>query len=67
MLSLRKGYTIQERLGRGSFGEVYTCTNQKGEALAAKLEERRSREGKRRSGPSQLRYEQRVYKLLEGG
>ena len=67
MLALRKGYSIQDRLGRGSFGEVYTCVNEEGTPLAAKLEERRSRDGKRRGGPSQLRYEERVYKLLAGG
>ena len=65
-LALRGGYEIQDRLGRGSFGEVYECTGPNGEALAAKLEPRRS-EGKARGGPSQLRYEERVYRLLEGG
>jgi serine/threonine protein kinase len=66
-LQLRKGYTIQERLGRGSFGEVYSCKNKHGQELAAKLEERRGRAGKARRGPSQLHYEHRIYKLLEGG
>lgn len=65
-LALRKGYEIQDRLGRGSFGEVYACTGPDGELLAAKLEPRRAK-GKARGGPSQLKYEERVYRLLAGG
>lgn len=66
-LALKGGYEIQDKLGRGSFGEVYECTGPAGETLAAKLEPRRSDDGKARGGPSQLRYEERVYRLLEGG
>ena len=66
-LRLRKGYTLQERLGRGSFGEVYSCKNKQERPLAAKLEERRKKSGRARGGPSQLHYEHRIYKLLAGG
>ena len=66
-LRLRKGYTLQERIGRGSFGEVYSCRGPQDESLAAKLEERRAKNGKARGGPSQLHYEHRIYKLLAGG
>lgn len=66
-LQLRKGYTLQERLGRGSFGEVYSCRNKQGKTLAAKLEERRNKKGRARGGPSQLHYEHRIYRLLTGG
>ena len=65
-LQLRKGYTLHERLGRGSFGEVYSCKNKQGETLAAKLEERRNKKGRARGGPSQLHYEHRIYRLLAG-
>lgn len=59
-------YTLKERLGRGSFGEVYACEDKFGRTYAAKLEVRRKPGGKRRKGPSQLEYENRCYGLLEG-
>ncbi len=58
-------YRLQQKVGKGSFGEVFQCTkgNQK---FAAKLEPRRKK-GRRRRGPSQLEYENRVYGILKGG
>lgn len=60
-------YTLGQKIGRGSFGEVFVATNQNGEKFAAKLEPRRKKNGKPRGGPSQLEYEARVYELLKGG
>lgn len=60
-------YTLGKRVGKGAFGEVYECRCHKSQKMyAAKLEIRR-KNGRRREGPSQLEYESRVYKMLEGG
>ena len=65
-IPLRYGYTLGSKLGKGSFGEVYNCTDAAGNEFAAKLEPRVVK-GKRRRGPSQLQYEYRVYQHLHGG
>lgn len=59
-------YKLGRKIGKGSFGEVYKCTDENGTAYAAKLEPRRIN-GRRRRGPSQLEYEFRVYSVLKGG
>lgn len=64
-LQLRQ-YRLGKKIGKGSFGEVYTCTDPKGRQYAVKLEVRRLPDGTPRRGPSQLEYEMRVYSHLEG-
>jgi serine/threonine protein kinase len=66
LTTIGSNYILKERLGRGSFGEVYACEDRLGRKYAAKLEQRRKSTGKRRKGPSQLEYENRCYSLLEG-
>tara|TARA_B110000008_G_C16958944_1_gene559346 strand:- start:1498 stop:2373 length:876 start_codon:yes stop_codon:yes gene_type:complete len=61
------GFSITTKIGKGSFGEVFVATNANGQKFAAKLEPRRNKNGKRRRGPSQLEYENRVYELLKEG
>ena len=64
---LKNGFTLGEKLGKGSFGEVYIVFDANGAEYAAKFESRRSKDGKkRRRGPSQLEYESRVYEMLQG-
>lgn len=65
-VQLKNGMVLQKRLGKGSFGEVYLATGEDGIEYAAKLEMRRTKDGKRRRGPSQLDYEFRVYEMLKG-
>lgn len=51
-------YTVKERLGGGSFGEVHVVTDQDGNRFAAKFERKKLRQ-------SQLLYEARVLKSIE--
>lgn len=59
-------YRIEHKIGKGSFGEVFQCADATGNKFAVKLEPRRVR-GRRRRGPSQLEYEERIYQHLKGG
>ena len=62
-----RDYVVGSKLGNGSFGEVYLVRGKKDrKPYAAKLESRRTKEGKRRRGPSQLEFEFRIYQMLEG-
>jgi serine/threonine protein kinase len=64
-VTLKNGYRLGPKLGKGSFGEVYIALDDRDREFAAKLEARR--DGKRRRrGPSQLEYEFRVYEMLGG-
>ncbi|CAD8181451.1 unnamed protein product [Paramecium octaurelia] len=60
-IPLKSGqYTTQQRLGSGSFGEIYLVISQTNEILAAKLEEAKSKH-------PQLVFEAKVTKALAGG
>ena len=58
---LRDTWELKERLGKGSFGEVYRAVDVRdGTEVAIKMEERNDK------APRQLEYEYRVYKTLKG-
>lgn len=53
-------YSISQKLGSGSFGDIYLVTTQNGEILAAKMEDSKSKH-------PQLIFEAKVLKILQGG
>ena len=61
MPRLNDMWQIGPKLGSGSFGEVYTATDDDGQEVAVKMETREE------DSPRQLEYEYRVYQYLRKG
>jgi predicted Ser/Thr protein kinase len=53
-------YSIQQKLGGGSFGDIYLVTTAQNEILAAKMEEAKAKH-------PQLMFESKVMRQLQGG
>ena len=54
-------YRLVQKIGSGSFGDIYLGINiQSGEEVAVKLESHKARH-------PQLLYESKLYKILQGG